>query len=155
MKNSRIWFCFVLSVLLALIYSTTTIADSSYKFLKTPVAETGAPADVLCADDDIRATVIVALNFSLIQQQNASEGTIDIPSTYIGYFEETIFVVTSLSDTQRAIFEIDTKYQTCKYCIEDNTDKSQNETICKDLCHGNYWPANQKAIEGVLYRLMN
>lgn len=100
------YICLVLSLLIIMM-PVLTIAETQ-KFLKTPVAEMEVSAEQWC-HDDLRALIAVGLQLSLIKQQGKA-GQIDFQTTYVGYNEQSVFVVSAVSEKDRAVFELDTEY---------------------------------------------
>lgn len=146
------YFSLFLSLLILMI-PVLGIAETQ-KFLKTPVAEIEVTAEGWCSDDGLRATLAVALQLSLMQQEGISEGHFEPNATYVGYNEQSAFVVSALSETERAVFELDTEYHICKYYIDTDADMTQNETICKELCPEYCWVTDQKEVESAFYSLL-
>ena len=85
----------------------------------------------MCANADERAFVYAMLKtFYLLTYGDLTQGmSYEAKNTYVGYYKNTVYVVTSNTDTQRIVFEMnmDADKQECRFYIEDNVDMSQNE----------------------------
>ena len=151
-------FCIICSLIIMLI-PMLCVAEAPMQFLKTPVVEVieenKMPAQELYKSEGLRATVAIGLQISLMQQEKNSDGYIDTETMWIGYNGDCFYVVSAYSESQRALFELDTKYFICKYRIEDNADMNQNEMICEEFCPDYYCALSPKEVESALYSIIN
>ena len=152
-------FCLICSFILMTLPGLCMAEAPMQHFLKTGVvdilAESEISAQTLYETERLRASVAIVLQISLYKQNNQSGGSFDSKTMYIGYNGECFYVICAYSETQRAIYELDTEYHMCKYRIDDNADMSQNEMICKELCPDHYCSLSQKEIESAVYALTN
>lgn len=128
---------------------------TSYTFLKATLLSIGvkATAKDWCSDG-LRETAIMTLAIDYLRQSGASQMKLTPESTFIGYKDEVLYAVIPVIEGETVFFEMDTEYETCKYCIYDGIDAVRNEQIIASNCAKNYWGTEWKAMESALYALL-
>lgn len=152
-NNSMKKIIFTICLIIVMIFPMCGIAETPSHTLKTPIVKLEGTAQDFCVDEETRAMVAVGLLVSYGQQKEMESMSFKLDSTYIGYNGDCVYVVLSLTESERIIFEFDTAYSFCLYHIENTTDTNQNEQVCKELCPEYNWKIDERALLGAFSQI--